>query len=53
MDISGQCLMKVLHTQEVIRGGKVCPPASRYVNASSNALASCKSSVSNPSVNQP
>jgi transposase len=22
MDISGQCLMKVLHTQEVIRGGQ-------------------------------
>ena len=60
MDISGQCLMKVLHTQEVInihvqhcREEGLCPPASRYANASSSALASCRSAVSNPSVNQP
>src|SRR5437899_3621341 len=34
-------------------GGRACSPASRYDNASSSALASCKSVVSNPSVNQP
>jgi hypothetical protein len=28
------------------------PPASRYASVSSNALASCRSAVSNPSVNQ-
>jgi hypothetical protein len=60
MDIPGRCPVKALHTQEVMdihiqpcRGGRACPPASRYVNASSSALASCKSAVSNPSVNQP
>jgi transcriptional regulator len=60
MYISGRCSMKALHTQEVIGthiqhcwGGRACLPASRYVNASSSALASCKSAVSNPSVNQP
>jgi len=34
-------------------GGRVCPWASRYANASNNAFASCRSAVSNPSVNQP
>jgi Single-strand binding protein family len=39
----------VQHCREV----RVCPPASHYANASSNALASCRSAVSKPSVNQP
>src|SRR5437016_9880379 len=34
------------------RGVRVCPPASRYAHASNNALASWRSAVSNPSVNQ-
>jgi hypothetical protein len=60
MDISGQYLMKALHTQEVMdihiqhwRGERAYPPVSRYANVSSRALASCKSVVSKPSVNQP
>jgi hypothetical protein len=60
MDISGASPMKALHTQEVMnihvqqwRGGRACPLASHYVNAASSALASWRSAVSNPSVNQP
>jgi hypothetical protein len=52
--------MKALHTQEVMnmhiehcREGRVCPSTLHYANASNNVLASCKSAVSNPSVNQP
>ena len=57
--ISNQYSMKAFQTQEVMdiliqywRGGRTCLPASRYVNAVSNTLASFKSVVSNPSVNQ-
>ncbi len=35
------------------QGSQEGPPASRYANASSNALASWRSAVSKPSVNQP
>jgi hypothetical protein len=35
------------------RGAKAGPLAPRYASASSNALASWRSAVSNPSVNQP
>jgi hypothetical protein len=59
MDISGQCLMKALHTQEVMnrhiqhwRGGRACLTVSRYATAASSALASWRSAVSKPSVNQ-
>ena len=41
-----------IHSQHCT-GSRACPPASRYANASNNALASCRSVVSNPSVNQP
>jgi hypothetical protein len=34
------------------RGGRACPLASRYANASSNIFASWRSAVSKPSVNQ-
>jgi hypothetical protein len=37
---------------KVIANG-VPVPASHYANASINTLASCRSAVSNPSVNQP
>jgi hypothetical protein len=60
MDIFGQCLMKVLHTQWVLnihiqdyQEARTCPQASRYANASSNIFASWRSAVSKPSVNQP
>jgi len=60
IQISNQYPIKAFQTQEVMdtpiqywRVGRTCPPASRYVNAASNALASCRSAVSNPSVNQP
>jgi hypothetical protein len=60
IDISNRCSMKVLHTPWVLnrhlqecREERACPPVSRYANASSNTLASWRSAVSKPSVNQP
>ena len=60
IDIFSRCSRKVLHTQWVLnihiqecRAVRACPPVSRYANASSNALASWRSAVSKPSVNQP
>jgi uncharacterized repeat protein (TIGR01451 family) len=59
MDATDQYPMKVLHTQWVLnihiqhcRGARACLPTSRYVNASSSAFASWRSTVSKPSVNQ-
>jgi hypothetical protein len=59
MNVSSRYPMKVLHTQWVLnihiqdcREARACPLALRYTNASSNALASFKSAVSKPSVNQ-
>jgi len=60
MHISSLCFMKALQTQEVMntptehrRGGRECLLMAYYASASSNALASCKSVVSKPSVSQP
>jgi type III restriction enzyme len=41
-----------LYRHATSHGGRAGRLASRYANASSNALASCRSAVSNPSVNQ-
>jgi hypothetical protein len=58
MYISDQNPMKGLHTQGDMNTrqhcrGRACPLVSRYTNASSSVLASWRSAVSNPSVNQP
>jgi hypothetical protein len=51
--------MTALHTQGVMklyqhwREARVCSLASRYAKASSSALASRRSTVSKPSVNEP
>jgi hypothetical protein len=60
MHIPSPYTMKALHTQEVMnmhvehcRERSVGPPASHYANVSTSALASWRSAVSKPSVNQP
>lgn len=50
----GRLIQEVMSLRiQYCRGAGVCPLTSRYVNASNNALASCRSAVSRPSVNQP
>jgi hypothetical protein len=60
MGISGRYPMNAVHPQEVVnipiqhgREARAWPLAARYVNAANNALASWRSAVSEPSVNQP